>query len=118
MLAKLSGDEKRVDGVEEAALLATVNVKSLLQARDCDDKEVLLIGHNINALVELSCLMYGVIAVAGGDIMVDRHAVEMLDDYDNVIIAEEKEGISYGEIGREYEKLQLLNKNVIGIIAL
>ncbi|MBO4214348.1 MAG: hypothetical protein J5876_05130 [Lachnospiraceae bacterium] len=118
MLAKLSGDEKRVDGVEEAALLATVNVKSLLQARDCDDKEVLLIGHNINALVELSCLMYGVIAVAGGDIMVDRHAVEMLDDYDNVIIAEEKEAISYGEIGREYEKLQLLNKNVIGIIAL
>lgn len=118
MLAKLSGDEKRVDGVEEAALLATVNVKSLLQARDCDDKEVLLVGHNINALVELSCLMYGVIAVAGGDIMVDRHAVEMLGDYDNVIIAEEKEGISYGEIGREYEKLQLLNKNVIGIIAL
>ena len=118
MLAKLSGDEKRVDGVEEAALLATVNVKSLLQARDCDDKEVLLVGHNINALVELSCLMYGVIAVAGGDIMVDRHAVEMLDDYDNVIIAEEKEAISYGEIGREYEKLQLLNKNVIGIIAL
>lgn len=118
MLAKLSGDEKRVDGVEEAALLATVNVKSLLQARDCNDKEVLLVGHNINALVELSCLMYGVIAVAGGDIMVDRHAVEMLDDYDNVIIAEEKEGISYGEIGREYEKLQLLNKNVIGIIAL
>lgn len=117
-LGRLAGDEKRVDGVEETALLATVNVTSILKARDRENEEILMIGHNRNMLVELSCLMYGINVIAAGDILVDRHAVEMLDDYTTVIIAEGKEDISYSEIGRECEKLKLLNKDIIGIVAL
>lgn len=118
LLSKLSGDEKRSAGVEEAALLAVVNINSILHNNEEEGSDVLLIGHNNNALLELSCSMYGVMAVAGGNILVDRHAVEMLDDYDNVVIAEPKESTSYDEIGLEYERLKLLGKNVVGIVAM
>lgn len=117
-LGKLAGDDKRVDGVEETALLATVNVSSILKATNREHEEILMVGRNRNMLVELSCLMYGINVIAAGDILVDRHAVEMLDDYTTVIIAEGKEDISYSEIGRECEKLKLLNKDIIGIVAL
>ena len=61
--------------------------------------------------------MTGVKAVAGGNIMVDTDAVSKLADYENVVIAESKDSVSYSEIGRECERLKVLNKNVVGIIS-
>lgn len=117
-LAKISGDDRRVDSVENAARLAAINTESILTTLGNTDKEVLLVGHDNEMLDRLSSLMPGVKAVSGGNIMVDTDAVSKLGEFENVVIAEAKNSVSYTEIGREYDKLRVLNKNVIGVIAL
>ena len=116
-LAKMSGDDRRVNNVENAAKLAAINAESILGAAGNANKEVLLVGHDNEMLNRLSGLMTGVKAVAGGNIMVDTDAVSKLADYENVVIAESKDSVSYSEIGRECERLKVLNKNVVGIIS-
>lgn len=121
MLAKLCGDEKRSVDIEETAGLAQANITSILEADGQERGKVLLVGKDTVALSEVesltTCKENGGIVV-GGDIMTDKGAVEMLREYENVVLVERKEETSYREIGRELEKLALLNKNVVGLIAL
>lgn len=117
-LSKISGDDRRVDSVEDVAKLAAINAESILTAAGNINKEVLLVGHDNEMLDRLSNLMTGVKAVSGGNIMVDIDAVSKLGEFENVVIAEAKDTVSYTEIGREYDKLKVLNKNVVGVIAL
>lgn len=121
MLSKLSGDAKRSDTVEEAAGLAQANIVSILEADGQKNGKVLLVGKDTTALSEVERLVSDKNSdsiKAGGDIMTDKNAVETLRKYENVVVVERKEETSYREIGRELEKLSLLNKNVIGLIAL
>lgn len=121
MLAKLSGDTKRSTDMEEAVGLAQANVISILEASGQKEGKVLLVGMDTVALSEVERLTTGKQSgciTAGGDIMTDKNAVEMLRGYENVVLVERKGALSYREIGRELEKLALLNKNVVGMIAL
>lgn len=121
MLSKMSGDAKRSDDAEEAAGLAQANIASLLEADGQEGGKVLLVGKDSGALSEVERLTAGKQGgqiAAGGDIMTDKNAVETLREYENVVVVERKEETSYREIGRELEKLSLLKKNVVGLIAL
>lgn len=120
MLSGMCGDAKRSESVEEAVGLARANIASLLEANGQKDGNVLLVGKDTAALSEVERLTAGKQGdiTAGGDIMTDKAAVETLRSYENVVVVERKEETSYREIGRELEKLSLLNKNVVGLIAL
>lgn len=121
MLSKLCGDAKRSETVEEAAGLAQANIASILEAVGQKDGKVLLVGKDSAALSEVERLTTGKQdsgIIAGGDIMTDKNAVKTLREYENVVVVERKEETPYREIGRELEKLSLLNKKVIGLIAL
>ena len=117
-LAKLSGDDRRLDGMEAVASLAAVNIESILRADNSSERSVLLVGHNVDKINEISRLMANVDAIVGGDILIDKDAVSKLNEYSNVVIVEEKEAVSYTEIARECEKLNKLHKSILGIIAL
>ncbi|MBE6909151.1 MAG: hypothetical protein E7474_06220 [Ruminococcaceae bacterium] len=120
MLSKMCGDAGRTETVEEAAGLAQANIASILEANGQKDSKVLLVGSDAAALSEVERLTAGKQGgiTAGGDVMTNRAAVETLRSYENVVVVERKEETSYREIGREMEKLSLLKKNVIGLIAL
>lgn len=117
LLSNLSGDEVRIDTVENAAGLAAANVNSILNAASSDDNKVLVIGHDSEILDKVCSNMNSVKAIAGGNILLDKEAVDKLSDYTKIVIAEAKETVSYGEIARECNKLKTLKKNVLGIVA-
>lgn len=120
VLSRLCMDEKRVPTVEDAAALARINILSSLEATGHAGEELLLIGQS-GGLDELARLIgheKGVEVTVGGNIMLDATAVETMRSYENIVMVERKERISYRELAREAERLQLLKKNVVGLIAL
>ncbi|MBQ1871534.1 MAG: hypothetical protein II147_05085 [Lachnospiraceae bacterium] len=117
-LGRISGDDKRIEGVENAAKLAASNVASILIAANSDGETVFVVGHDRTSIEMVSSNLKTVKAIAGGDILLDTDVIDRLRDYTNVVIVESKESVSYGEIIRECDKLKVLNKNVLGIVAL
>lgn len=118
MLSRMCGDERRAASVEAAAPLAKANLISALETLGRPGEKVLLVGC-ADGLGELAKLLDtdGAVA-AGGDVMRDSTAADTLRGYDNVVLAERKEDVSYRQLNLEIDQLLLLKKNVLGLIAL
>ena len=126
LLSKLSGDANRAVTPEAAAALACANLESMMEAEGRRGENVLLVGGDRDALSEAERLVgerknstetpYAI--SVGGNVLVDQTALEQLQNYDNVVLVVRKGSTQNRELGKELEKLLMLQKNIVGLIAL
>ncbi len=117
----LSGDKERQENLEQTCSFAAENIKAMLQSGDSAESILFLgsIASDTQVVVEnIKTQMNGVSVSSVGDILTDENAVKDLKDATDLVLVEKKGAVSYERIHKEIRKLQLLKKNIRGIILL
>ncbi len=121
LLTALTGDARRAATAEDAAVMARDAAMPLLTKDGGDVARLLLVGRDEADVAELAKQMDGEglsVKAAAGDIVTDRQAAAALEGCEDVVLVTRKERETYREVARELERLTLLQKRVVGVIAL